>query len=153
MAEKNHRSAGMDYYYFVLLTILGMLIFFIWSNSVNLFDGTGWDLFFDLFVIMFVSGLIARVFAYVFLYIPTKRADGIMPTFWDFTFKSKINRISLVFIAGLAICCVIYAFGIDQYIIDFFIVESNQTEWTPLIGYLFIKLGAQAIAWAFIKTR
>jgi hypothetical protein len=153
MSEKNHRSTGMDYYYFILLTLLGMLIFFIWSNSINLFDGTGWDLFFDLFIIMFVSGLIARVFAYAFLYFPSKRSKGIMPTFWDFTFKSKINRISLVFIAGLAICCVIYAFGIDRYIIDFFVVESKQTEWTPLIGYLFIKLGAQAIAWAFLKTR
>jgi hypothetical protein len=151
MSEKIHRSTGMDYYYFILQTIFGMLIFFIWSNSVNLFDGTGWEMFFDLFIIMFVSGLIARVFAYVFLYIPTKRAKGFMPSFWEITFQSKINRISLVFIAGLAICCVIYAFGIDQYIINFFITE--QTEWTPLIGYLFIKLGAQAIAWAFLKTR
>ncbi|MHA1293990.1 MAG: hypothetical protein ACTSQJ_15165 [Promethearchaeota archaeon] len=151
MPYENHRSTGMDYYYFILRTILGMLIFFIWSNSINLFDGMGWSLFYDLFVIMFISGLIARAFAYLFLYFPSKRVKGIIPTFWEFTFQSKINRLSLVFIVGLAICCVIYAFGIDQYIIDFYFVEK--TEWTPLIGYLFIKLGAQAIAWAFLKTR
>lgn len=151
MSEKRHRSTGMDYYYFVLRTILGMLIFFIWSNSVNLFDETGWGLFYDLFVIMFVSGLIARGLTYALLYLPSKRARGFMPDFWYFTFRSKINRISLVFIVGLAICCVIYSFGINRYIIDFYFVE--QTEWTPLIGYLFIKLGAQAIAWAFLKTR
>ena len=149
--DKNHRSTGMDYYYFVLRTILGMLIFFIWSNSINIFAGTSWTLFFDLFLIMFVSGLIARAIAYAFLYFPSKRSGGIMPGFWEFTFQSKINRISLVFIAGLAICSLIYAFGIDQYIIDFFITE--QSEWTPLIGYLFLKLGAHMIAWAFLKTR
>ena len=151
MSNKNHRSTGMDYYYYILRTILGMVIFFFWSNSINLFAGTGWNLFYDLFVIMFISGLIARAFAYACLYFPTKKAKGIMPTFWEFTFQSKLNRLSLVFIVGLAICCVIYAFGIDRYIIDFYFVE--QTEWTPLIGYLFIKLGAQAIAWAFLKTR
>ena len=151
MSEKRHKSTGMDYYYFTLRTIWGMAIFFLWSNSINLFAGTGWALFYDLFVIMFVSGLIARGIAYLFLYFPSKRSKGVMPNFWYFTFQSKINRISLVFIAGLAICCVIYAFGIDRYIIDFYVIE--QTEWTPLIGYLFIRLGAQAIAWAFLKTR
>lgn len=151
MSNKNHRSTGMDYYYFILRYIWGMAIFFIWSNSINLFAGTGWDLFFDLFIIMFVSGLMARVIAYGCLYIPTKRADGIMPGPWELTFKSKLNRLSLVFIAGLAICSIVYAFGIDQYLIDFYFTE--QSEWTPLIGYLFIKLGAQAIAWAFLKTR
>lgn len=151
MSEKNHRSTGMDYYYFVLRYIWGMLIFFIWSNSINLFTGTGWDLFYDLFLIMFISGLMARAIAYGFLYFPSKKSKGIMPTVWDFTFRSKINRLSLAFIAGLAICSVIYSFGIEQYIIDFYIVE--QTEWTPLIGYLFIRLGAQAIAWAFLKMR
>jgi len=149
MADKIHRSTGMDYYYFVLRTIVGMLIFFIWSNSINLFAGTGWTLFLDLFILMFVTGLIARAIAYAFLWFPTKRAKGIMPTSWEFTFQSKINRISLVFIVGLAICSVIYAFGLDQYLIDFYF--SEQSEWTPLIGYLFIKLGAHVIAWAFLK--
>jgi len=149
MADKIHRSTGMDYYYFVLRTIVGMLIFFIWSNSINLFAGTGWTLFLDLFILMFVTGLIARAIAYAFLWFPTKRAKGIMPTPWEFTFQSKINRISLVFIVGLAICSVIYAFGLDQYLIDFYF--SEQSEWTPLIGYLFIKLGAHVIAWAFLK--
>lgn len=151
MSNKKHRSTGMDYYYFILRTILGMVIFFFWNTSINLFNTTGWDLFFDLFIIMFISGLIARGIAYAFLYIPTRSSDGIMPTFWDFTFRSKINRISLVFIVGLAICSGIYSFGIDQYIIDFYFTE--QTEWAPLIGYLFIKLGAHAIAWVFLKTR
>jgi len=128
-----------------------MVIFYFWSDSLNLFAGTGWSLFYDLFIIMFISGIIARAIAYALLYFPSKKADGIMPTFWEFTFQSKINRISLVFIVGLAICCVVYAFGIDRYIIDFYFVE--QTVWTPLIGYLCIKLGAQAIAWAFLKTR
>lgn len=148
MSEKSHRSTGMDYSYFVLRTIIGMFVFFVWSNWINLFAGTGWDLFFDLFIIIFISGLMARGVAYGLLYIPTKRAKGIIPTIWEFTFKSKINRISISFIAGLALCSLVYAFGIDQYIIDFFIVE--QTEWTPLIGYLFIKLGAHLIAWAFL---
>lgn len=149
MSEKSHRSTGMDFYYFVLRTIVGMFVFFVWSNSINLLAGTGWDLFYDLFIIMFASGIIARVIAYGFLYFPTKRAKGIMSSFWDFTFKSKINRLSLVFIVGLALCSLVYAFGIDQYIIDFYFAE--QTEWAPLIGYLFIKLGAHLIAWAFLK--
>lgn len=151
MSEKTHRSTGMDYYYFVLRTIVGMVIFFFWSNSINLFAETGWDLFYNLFIIMFVSGLIARAITYALLYFPTKRAKGIMPTFWYFIFRSKINRLSLVFIVSLALCSLVYAFGIDQYIINSFFVELK--EWAPLIGYLFIKLGAHAIAWAFLKTR
>jgi len=151
MSEKRHRSTGMAYYYYVLRILIGMLIFFVWSNSVNLFVGTGWDLFYDLFIIMFVSGLIARVIAYAFLYLPSTRTRGVMPGFWELTFRSGINRISLVFIVGMVICCVIYSFGINQYIIDFYFAE--QTWWAPLVGYIFIKLGAQAIAWAFLKTR
>ena len=148
---KYHKSTGMDYYYFVLRTVLGMLIFFIWSNSINIFGGTGWDLFFDLFIVMFFSGMMARGATYALLYFSTRKSNGIMPGIWELSFQSKINRISLVFILGLAICSVLYAFGIDQYIMNFYF--SEQSEWDLLIGYLFIKLGAHMIAWVFFKIK
>ena len=150
--NKTHRSTGMEYSYFILRTVFGMLIFYVWTQSTNLFAKSGLTLFWELFIIMFFSGFIARVVAYILLKIGSKKGKGIMPGFYRLNFQPNINRISIIFIVGIALCSLVYAFGIDQAITEYLL--PNQTGlWSMVVSYLFIKIGSQAIAWVFLKTR
>lgn len=149
---KSHRSTGMEYSYFILRTMLGMLFYYIWIASVHTFSKTGLELFWELFIIMFFSGIIARVCTYLILYFLSKKAKGALPGFYQLNFQRSINRLSIVSIVGILLCCFIYAFGINELISRYFF--SDQGQLISIVGsYLFIKIGTLAIAWVFLKTR
>jgi hypothetical protein len=147
--SKYHRSTGIDYYYYILRLVWGIPVFYVWSQASGLFTLDGWDLFWQLFLVMIFTGIIARIIAYLTLWIPMKLNKGFSPGMYYLNFQSKINRISLVFIAGTAICALIYAFGVDGYIIETFF--PGDTLISALAGYIFIKIGAHLTAWAFLK--
>lgn len=149
---KTHRSTGMEYSYFILRTLFGMVFYYVWIESIHTFAKTGLFLFWELFVVMFFSGIIARVCAYLILHFLSTKSKGILPGFYQMNFQRSINRISVVSIVGTLLCCFIYAFGINELIIRYFF--SDQNELLSIVGsYLFIKIGSQAIAWVFLKTR
>lgn len=150
---KEHKSTGMEYSYFLIQTIFGMLIFFVWSQSLNLFSKTSLDLFWNLFVVMFFSGIIARILAFILLYFLSKRSKGRPPSFYKINFTKNINRISLIWVVAIALCSLIYAFGIQEAIVGYFFPIDNYGLWSMLFSYLFIKIGTQAISWVFLKTR
>ena len=155
MGDKDpfHSSTGMAYTYFLLQTLFGMFIFFVWSRTTEVFTYTGFDLFWKLFVTMFFSVIIARILAYILLLFLSKKAKGRPPSFYRLTFQKNINRISVIWVIAILLCCLIYAFGIDQYIIDSMFPIVDNSLWSMLFSYFFIKLGTHAISWVFLKTR
>jgi len=155
MGDKDpfHSSTGMIYTYFLLQTLFGMFIFFVWSRTTEVFTYTGFDLFWKLFVTMFFSVIIARILAYILLFFLSKRAKGRPPSFYRLTFQKNINRISIIWVIAILLCCLIYAFGIDQYIIDYIFPIVDNSLWSMLFSYFFIKIGSHVISWVFLKTR
>lgn len=156
MSEIRH-SYGTDYIYLFLRLIISISIFLFWSSAIDLFDNNNWDLFFPLFTITVISGLFARIVAYSFLWLlnyimnrkrTTKR---VIPTFFQLNFSKSINRYSFISIFSTIIMCLIYAFGIDAFIIEYFF--PTRTMWTDLLGYIIIKAGASVMSWIFLKTR
>ena len=150
---KYHKTTGIEYSYFTLQTLFGMVIFFIWSQSVNLFIKSELDLFWNLFIVMFFSGIISRACSFILLYFLSRKAKGNIPGFYKLNFQRNINRISLISVVAIALCCLIYAYGVDQLIVGYFFPIDNNNLWSILFSYLFIKIGTQAVAWVFLKTR
>ena len=149
---KTHKSTGLEFSYFIFHTLLGMGIFFVWSSSKNLFLKTSIDQFWELFITMFFSGIIARVICYGFLWFLTKKSGGRMPGFYKLNFQKNINRISIISIVAMLLLSVVYSFGVDTLINNLFFANQDDAC-SMLFSYLFIKLGTQAVAWAFLKTR
>ena len=156
MNEVRH-STGTQYLYLFLRFPIGICIFLMWSSSIHLFDNSGWDLFTPLFTVSVLSGIIARVIAYAILWIinlimnRNRRTKRSIPTFIQLNFDRSINRFSFISIIDIAIRCLVYSFGIDAYIIDYFF--PTRTLWTDLLGYMIVKGGAYALSWIFLKTR
>ena len=86
MSNKDHKSTGIEYTYFTMHTLLGMAIFFFWSSLTNLFANFGLDLFYELFITMFFSGILARSGSYLLLWYFTRKAKGMVPSFYKLTF-------------------------------------------------------------------
>jgi len=149
---KTHKSTGLEFSYFIFHILLGMGIFFIWSRSTDLFLGTNSELFWNLFLVMFFSGIIARIVSYIFLYFIIKKTNGRMVGFYRLNFQKNINRISIISIVATLLCSFVYSFGVDILINNLFFANQDDL-WSMLFSYLFIKLGTQAVAWAFLKTR
>lgn len=156
MSEIRH-SYGTEYIYLFLRLIISLLIFLFWSSAINLFDNKNWDLFYPLFTITVFSGLFARLIAYSILWLLNvimnrkRQPKRAIPTFFQLNFSKSINRYSFISIFSTIIMCLIYAFGIDAFIIDYFFPTS--TMWTDLLGFIIIKAGASVMSWIFLKTR
>ena len=156
MGDKDpfHKSTGIEYTYYLVQTLFGMLIFFVWSRSIDVFSTTDLTLFWNLFVLMFFTGIISRILAYILLYYLSKSTKGRPPSFYKITFQKNINRISFIWVVAILICSLIYAFGIDQFIVEYlFPDETFNVLWSTLFSYLFIKIGSQVVSWVFLKTR
>lgn len=153
MSNKDHKSTGIEYTYFTMHTLLGMAIFFFWSSLTNLFANFGLDLFYELFITMFFSGILARSVSYLLLWYFTRKAKGMVPSFYKITFQKNINRMSLITITALLLFSLIYAYGINVYITEYFFEELSTDAFSMLFSYLFIKIGTQVVAWIFLKTR
>jgi len=140
---------GSEYYFFAFHNLISIVIFYYWSVYDYTFLKSSWDLFGDLLLKSIVSTIAGRFLANLLLFGIARLMKKRVPNPYQLNFKSKVNGLSIIYLGSLVISSLIYAFGIDAFIIKIFFIEV--TLYTILASYLVIKLGAYTISWVFFK--
>lgn len=140
---------GIQYYFLFLHNLLSFLLFVWWIWVDQSFSKQGWDLFIEIFTKTILTMIAGRLLAYTLIWGISKGIKKNIPNIYQLNFRSKFNNISFIYLFATGLMSLIYAYGIDTFLLNELFDGFSWTNY--LFVYAILKLGTYLISWIFLK--